>query len=317
MKKQQYQIFNLDEVRPKVLLVGNGLTYGTSIPWAILINQVSRDNVDVSRYEKKRYGNNSLEYHLPYNILTLATSVLDDQERHKKYTDALCKQEYPLNSTINRLIKLPFDAILTTNYTYEWEAELNPNYPKYSPKRKRDFAATTEDVADAKYLLHTYNQIIPKSPNIWHIHGELRRPSSMILSHDEYARYIHQILSHNKRQGNDYVNYYDKIKMKSWIDYFLVGDVYILGLSMDYTEFDLWWLLGRRLREKSGCGKMVFYEPLKAENKYKQLALHDCGVSIQNCGVDIDTDGTYNEFYQKAIHDIETNVIHGQCDMKD
>lgn len=307
MIKTQYNTFNLEVSRPKILVTGNGLIYENTIKWSYLLQKVSRENIDMSRYEKRRDKIGNIEFQVPNNILTLATSVIDDKERHKVYVDALKDYNQFSNSKINRLLKMPFDAILTTNYTYEWETELNPKYQKYSSATKRKFTETT-GVADAKYLLHTFNHITSESPEIWHIHGELRRPSSMILSHDEYARYIHKILSHNKARGYEYTKYFNNLKMKSWIDYFLLGDVYILGLSMDYSEFDLWWLLGRRMREKTGFGKVIFYEPASKDKSFKQFALNDVGVTVENCGVNMDNGGDYENFYQLAINDIELRI---------
>lgn len=311
MMRQRIKSFNLDNGRPKVLLVGNGLIYGSSVPWMKLIQSVSRDGVDISRYTMTE-GNDRVAFLVPNTVLTLATSITDDKERHEKYVDVLKENSYPANDNIDRLMRMPFDAVLTTNYTYELEASLNPKYPSLKPERKREFAAITGNMGDPKYLLHMFNLVRPEGPDIWHIHGELRRPSSIILSHDEYARFTHKILEHNTEQGNAYYKYKQDLKLKSWVDYFVVGDVYVLGLSFDYAEFDLWWLLGRRLREKTGQGEFVFYEPLSAKNQTKQQALSDSGVFVETCNVNIDSGGTYDEFYKAAIEDIENrmNRIH-------
>lgn len=303
MKTEQAATFNLDEVRPKILVMGNGLTYGTSVSWPELIRKVSRDNVDVSRYEETN-SDGRIRFVVPNTVLTLATSVTKDQERHRKYVDALKKESYPDNTNIRELLDLPFDAVLTTNYTYELEATLNARYPGLTSASKRNYAATTGKEADAKYLLHTFNRIKAGHPDIWHIHGELRCPSSMILSHDEYARYIHRILMHNEKCGNSYQNHRQDLRFESWVDYFLLGDVYMLGLGMDFSEFDLWWLLGRRLREKAGCGQIVFYEPYQSTNRTKQFALEDCGVTVETCGINLDAGDSYDAFYKAAIHDI-------------
>ena len=195
---------------------------------------------------------------------------------------------------------------MTTNFTYELEAELHPGYPGLTTESKRKYAYTTGDTKDAKYLLRTYNRL--EKRDIWHIHGELRRPSSIILSHDEYARLVHRILAYNENRGRDYEKYKNELKFKSWVDYFLVGDVYTLGLGLDFSEFDLWWLLGRRLRERAGCGKYIFYEPEKTDNHYKLLALQDAGVEVRSCGVTIRDGSDYARFYALAIEDIKSQV---------
>ena len=312
MKKGQFRYYDLDKHRPKVLLIGNGLTYDTSVSWSELIKKVSRDKVKVSYYEETETNGSHKRFLVPNTILTLVTSAIDDCERHQKYLSALNdesnKNGYPTNRKIEQLLNLPFDAVLTTNYTYEIESAIISRYPRLKASSKRKYAATTGKQPDNKFLLHTFNRLTPDSPDIWHIHGELRRPSSLILSHDEYARYIHQIILHNSDRGNDYVNYRNELKMKSWVDYFLVGDMYILGLGLDFSEFDLWWLLGRRLREKSGWGEFVFYEPKSVDNIIKQQALRDVGVKVENCNIDIDIDRRFDDFYYAAIEDINTRM---------
>ena len=308
MQAQKYKTFNIEERRPSVLVVGNGLVYNPRFSWAELIKKVSRPEVDVSRYEKGNTAPNVIFQLVPNTILTLATSVTEDTKRHKIYSDVLGDVTYPENEKLKQLLTFPFDAILTTNYTYEIETAIMPKYRELSSASKRKYAATTGEKADTKYLLQTYNKLSPETPDIWHIHGELRSPSSMILSHDEYARYIHRIMQHNEKRGHAYVKFRQELKFESWVDYFLLGDVYILGLGMDYSEFDLWWLLGRRLREKSGCGKLVFYEPEKEDNYYKLLALKDAGIAVENCGVKIIDGSEYESFYLKAIDHIRKQL---------
>lgn len=309
MNNKQYKIFNLDERRPQVLVLGNGLTYRLGISWNQLIKGVSRPDVDLSKYDKKNAPCDVSFQKVPNTIFTLATSARNDSERHAKYSKVLNTVKYTENDKIKRLLGMPFDAIITTNYTYEIEATALPRYPELKNESKRQYSYVTRTETDKKYLIHTYNRISPDGKDIWHMHGELRRPSSMILSHDEYARYIHQIMIYNEKRGNDYTNYRKELKFKSWIDYFVLGDVYILGLSMDYSEFDLWWILGRRLREKEECGRIIFYEPLKSENYYKQLALSDAGVNVETCGITINNDKDYDKFYEVAINHIQNNLL--------
>lgn len=308
MKNQAVKTFNLNQSRPQVLLVGNGMTYGTGLPWYQLIQQVVRNGVDIHPYEKTNQKGEVTGFHVPNTIVTLATSETDDAKRHQKYGNVFQKTNYAPNEWIKKLTALPFDAILTTNYTYELETALYPKYPALTQKSKAYYAFQTGKEDDAKYLIHTFNRIGKNNPDIWHIHGELRRPSSIILSHDEYARLVCGILNYNTKRGNDYEKEREALKFESWIDYFVMGDVYTLGLGFDFSDFDLWWLLGRRMREKTQCGKFIFYEPEKAANYYKQLALADAGAEVNTCGVTINTDDDYSKFYNLAIEDIREQI---------
>ena len=41
-----------------------------------------------------------------------------------------------------------------------------------------------------------------------------------------------------------------RVNVNSWLDLFFTKDVHIVGLSLDYVETDLWWLITYRARRK-------------------------------------------------------------------
>ena len=101
--------------------------------------------------------------------------------------------------------------------------------------------------------------------------------------------------------------------MKNWIDAFIMGDVYILGLGLDFSETDLWWLLNRKFNEKANHGKVYFYEPAKKSQKEKILLLKVFGVDVIDLGFKTENkDGKeeidYVDFYKKAISDIKEKL---------
>lgn len=317
-----YKTFDLDRQRPKVLLTGNGLVHSTGISWYDLIRKTARPGADASQFEIPGKSGKTV-FAVPNTVLTLAVSEIGDKQRHETYMKTLDPNnpnyEKPkkepdqekVQAEIERrkaLLALHFDALLTTNYTYEWEDMLHFGYSTLSRDQKQRYAYVIEGKRDAKYLLHTFNRFQEDKPDIWHIHGELRRPSSLILSHDEYARQAHAILSYNKRVRNGYAENRRALRFESWIDYLILGNVYILGLGMDYSEFDLWWLLGRRLREKCDCGSIIFYERETEATLYKQRALRNAGVMVNTCGSAIGKSMDYPAFYENAIEDIRKRI---------
>lgn len=305
-KHKQYKSFDLTKQRPQVLLLGNGLSRQKS--WHDFIKSVADKNVE-------KYSKNE-EFLLPNLILTSAvTDIKKDSERQNQYLKAFENYKYNDCLALNKLLSSNFDAILTTNYTYEIEYAIDKNYCDLTDNTKRDkYAKSTEEKYDDKYLIHTFNRLCNNgfANDIWHIHGEQRRKSSLILTHDEYARLIGKIIDHNKSVGNRYEHYYNNFKFKSWIDYAIMGDLYIVGQGFDYFEFDLWWLLLRRLREKAETGTVYFYEPEKSDNKYKLLALNDLDIKTLslNCKIDdsISLNEQYTDFYSKAIGNIALQV---------
>lgn len=298
---------------PQVIFVGNGLVYSSNCSWEELIEKTSRDDIDVTKYKRE----SERGFHIPNTLLTLVTANHNDTERHEKYISTINNTKYDRNEYIDELLKLPIDAFLTTNYTYEIEYAIKHDYPSLKDKTRYwdcTIKPTEKSKVDAKYLIHTYNKI-GDYPPIWHIHGEVRRKSSLILSHDEYARLVNKILDFNLSRGNDYLTCRDELKIKSWIDYFILGDIYILGCGFDFAEFDLWWLISRKLREKGKVGKIYFYEPISKNNKYKHLALIDIDVEVISFGIEIFENESnqrvkekYHDFYLKAIDDIKTKI---------
>lgn len=306
-----YKSFNLDKKYPQVILVGNGITRGSGIEWTKLIEKCARPGIDISSYKKDK------RFLVPNNILTLAALIVDDTKRHNSYSEQLSKIEYTNNELINKLIALPGDAILTTNYTYELEYSIDNKYPSLTDESKRQYMryASSRKIQE-KYLVRTYNKINDSSPDIWHIHGEIRRKSSLILSHEEYAKLVNKIIEYIQGRSDEYEKHRLDLKIKSWIDYFILADLYIVGFGFDFSEFDLWYLLNRRLREKTKTGRIFFYEPIEADNYYKVKALRDIGVKVEDFGIDVtkcensdDKAKMYSEFYSKAIEDIYSKMI--------
>ena len=295
---------DLTQKHPQVLLVGNGLTRSTGYSWHDFINNCAKDKIDIEKYKKDNV------FQIPNTILSLTVMETDDVQRHRRYIENLNKINYISNPHIDKLVKLPVDSILTTNYTYEIEYAIRDNYPDLTDNSKKKYAVAIK--SDAKYLVHTYNAF-NEFPPIWHIHGEARRKSSLILSHDEYARLTNKIIEYCNKRKDDYSIYNRDIHVKSWIDYFILGDLYILGFGFDFAEFDLWWLINRRIREKETKGKIYFYEPKTKDNKYKLLAMEDMGIKVESLGIEIEekdenADRKYNDFYNKAIDDIANKM---------
>ena len=288
--------FDLNKKFPNVLLIGNGAlkvcasASGTESPaWSDYILKIPKQPVDE---ELKK---------VPNTLLASILSPCQDECRGKAYLNTFKTLSLKNSSILNDLVSLGFDAILTTNFTYEIENCFLPNYSSLS--KKANYTRVTREKinktkVDSKYLLHTYNQF-KNSPPIWHIHGEIRRPSSIILTHDEYARLVHKILELNLFNKNKYIQFYNSVKYYSWLDYFLMSNLYIIGLSMDFSEFDLWWLLNRRMREKSTTGKIVFlgFDQSECTNRIlKKLNVH-----TESLNAKCKSDDSYIDFYCKAI----------------
>lgn len=303
---ENVKTFNLRLKRPQVVLIGNGLIFQKENCWKNIIKKIG--NLD-----------NGFDFsnEVPYSIQATVTTATKDSKRCESYQKVFTDEEkyhYCRYESLEKLVNLPFDAILTTNYTYEIENVFKPNFSSFNTNKQRKFAFSSSDrYKDTKYFIRTFNRLGNENINdlkdIWHIHGEIRRPSSMVLTHDEYARLIGKILEYNIKQKNKYQLDFESLTFYSWIDYFIMGDLYIIGQGFDFSEFDLWWLLSRRQRERGEVGKVIFYNPIKESDEAKIDALSQMGVKCKSFDICVDdNDGAYSEFYEKAIDDIQEEL---------
>ena len=213
----------------------------------------------------------------------------------------------------NKLLDLPVTDILTTNYSYELEAAAVGG-DTVTEKQIKKLAHHTAQVSrcESRGRFFTYNQL-PDSKRVWHIHGEARTPDSMVLGHYFYGNTVARMKAYLEQYGGLY-NHYQKHgqdkPMRSWLDAFIMGDVYVLGFGFDLSEFDLWWLLNRKKLEKADHGKVYFYQPRTADFNEKLELLKLMEVEILDCGFaeSYDRPCDYKAFYNAAIQDIKQKL---------
>ncbi|HBN9632407.1 TPA: SIR2 family protein [Pseudomonas aeruginosa] len=153
-----------------------------------------------------------------------------------------------------------FKVILTTNYDFTIEEAFA------GVLHHRAFLAP-----ESRYSLFRRHRAADK--DIWHIHGDIARPGSMLLGFDHYAgnlqkirnyvtdgidvKSVHYRVSSPVKNGN--LDFTINRQVYSWVDYFLRDHIHIVGLGMDFTEIDLWWLLLHKRRRLHQTGKVFFY----------------------------------------------------------
>lgn len=302
--------------RPKVLIIGNGIVRNGKNPsWEDMIKKLAAEE----------FKNIELPKSTPYSLKATVMTDKDDNDRFNKYYKQFSDDyHYEENEYLDRLLRLPFDTVLTTNYTYEIEHQLNKKYADLSRKTKGKYANHTSK-KDSRYLIHTFNRIPNneyKCNDVWHIHGEQRRKTSIILTHNEYIKLINKEVDYLHRRKNEYEENSDNIAFRSWIDYFVLGELYIVGLGLDFSEFDLWWLINRRFREninKNNMPPIHLFEPKYKNTKKGKAELPDsCKVlevmngEIFDMSVVIDRSqnneekaSRYQKFYKKTVTKIE------------
>jgi len=298
-----------------VLMIGNGINraFGKT-SWNALIDIIkTRDDINADQ----------LQIPMPLKAILLSDNKIDgqlksvDQNSQEVLYGMLESEEQ--TKMLRQILTIGFDHILTTNYSYELEiASLGKS--NISKKQLLNILAHTSQVkrVEQKFLLHSYNEVVCEGVNnkIWHIHGESRKPESIILGHYNYGSLMYKMKDYMDKRGKIYRNKEktdEIIDIESWLDAFVLGDVYVIGFRYDLSEFDLWWLLNRKAREKVHHGKVYFYEPepMIFDERLELLKVLD--VHVEHLGMKLTDDKEenghiYKEFYKKALDEIETKI---------
>lgn len=286
---------------PKVLLLGNGINRAFDFAsWDDLIKSISTKNLS----EDEEICMQNVPYPLQPVILTndhLGT-------RMKEISQPLSELRATPNEELllEKYASLPVDAILTANYTYELEKTLDNTF-KCVPgcKCKTRYKAYDGGGEYDTRQLHIYFRPIEEKPSIWHIHGEASRHNTMILGHYYYGKllskmqqYVSSLIARSKANNARAQD----LKIRSWIDYFMLGDVYIVGLGMALSEMDLWWLINCKKRHFPGTTVTLYKPDIKLEEK---LLAEAYGMKVETDGL-INND--YKAYYEWVCKELTNNL---------
>lgn len=235
----------------KTLLFGNGLNQLTTghISWKDLLDNIKKKN---------KFDNLQLPNTMIYERILMERPKLSDGifavEGNIKAEIADQMRNISTNEYYELIFKLGFKNYLTTNYDYSLNKTIEQN----------EFALKSNSTEDI-YSIRRNTSILDKKKNeigkIWNIHGEVDKPASIMLGLDHYCGSIGKLDAYLKgkyeyqdnKQSIRVNSITNKIKngdfdKVSWVELFFNSDVHILGLSLEYSETDLWWILNKRAR---------------------------------------------------------------------
>jgi hypothetical protein len=233
------------ELRNQALLIGNGLNDVTNhYKWKDLLDDLT-NFVEITQPKR----NHSKPFPLFYEEIYLSNL------RKNKYSEFKLKslignklRTFKPNEIHNRIKDLGFSEIMTTNYDYVIEEALGfDNYENQGVVKERTYSL--------------FRSIKKEMVRVWHIHGELGLPNSILLGYEQYSGQLQHIRNYVvSGTKEDYKNFQSRalismikdgtIDENSWLGLFFRQNIHIVGLSLDYTESDLWWLITFRARMK-------------------------------------------------------------------
>jgi len=296
----------------KTILFGNGLNYLSKdfISWKQLLDKIKGDNL----FENGKLPNTMIyERSIIGNPISFDTLTQKEEAIKKDIADML--NNFPSNSYFDRLAAINAENYLTTNYDYAVLQTYKSN-PSYEIINR-----STEGIYSIRRHKDIYFKGKLKS-KIWHIHGEIDTPPSIMLGLDHYCgsvgkidnyvkgRYEYQVEKKTIKTPSiiEKLNDKSKFDQSSWIELFFNSNVYIIGLGLDFSEIDLWWILNKRARFKLDNetkqlikNKVTFFSTTDDKDHIETLkSLH-----IEIVQIKLDS---INQKYEKAYDKILTSI---------
>lgn len=284
----------------------------------------------IKRYEYNEYNN--INFPMRMMARSLGKSrVIQKAIQEKIKLDFANEFKKEQKEFIEKLLNLDVTSILTTNYSFEFERSTIekcsigkiPCYYKNEVLEKDVLKDKTnesigkddklnkkENVLNEEYDrdIYQYIELRKNNKKLWHIHGIATRYESIVLDHYAYGKLLNKIQKHTKNIIMKFTS--SNYKMVSWVDYFLVGDVHILGFKFDLAEVDLWWLLSFKSRHFQ-FAKTYFYcmeeelEPeIKIMLKTYNVEIIDPRKSKSDAEGLINQQKNYKDFYALAIEEM-------------
>lgn len=285
-------------------------------------NRLSKDSVSWNELLKKIHPLLESTENIPYTVIyeqillerpAELPNILKDEEGLKiSIAELLAK--FKTNEFYEHLLELALPNYLTTNYEHSLQSTfkekfngiINDNSTEDVYSIRRNFSCIQDGVDYCK---------------IWHMHGDVSHPKSIMLGLDQYCGSVGKIDNYIKGKYDLTVNG-EKIKpvrieekLKSgnfdpysWIDLFFSTHVYIIGLSLEFSEIDLWWILNKRARLLKdrlidrNRNSIVFYS--KGENVERVKLIESFGITVKQGKAN----QSYEDFYMSAIRDIKSKV---------
>lgn len=214
------------------------------------------------------------------------------------------------SNNLNDVISCLGKNLLTTNYYSPVinGAGLSPDHLTFEIS-----TPICPDIRENTFSIFRGRRI--RNKTFWAIHGSSYDPTSITLGYRQYARYqanIHKYLMSGVKYSNAstlnsplYRNrpIFDFEKQEShysWVDLFLRDHIHIIGLTLDYSESILWWLITEKfnLQRKypNYIGGITYHQvakdgrlPVSVDQKLDML--EDLGVKVHVVDADTYLDG--------------------------
>lgn len=235
------------------ILFGNGINrlITTNISWSQLLDAIKGAN----KFKDDILPNTMIYERIVLQRLTKNKDILQD-EFEVKSDIANLLADISANEVYLEIFNLRAQHYITTNYDYGFVTSILSLPEILLPIEEY----STEDVYSIRRRKRIKNSKKAEK-NFWQIHGEIRKPATIMLGLDHYCGSIGKIDNYIKgnyryvSEGKEILESSIEQKFKessfnnsSWIELFFTSNIHILGFTFDFSEIDLWWVLNKRAR---------------------------------------------------------------------
>lgn len=179
------------------------------------------------------------------NLYRMHGQIEDENNTGKKIEDQLIKWFYEVGqlapTAVHRmLVDLKFDCYLTTNYDFALDKALSKSPAKFKFSYKEDNTSVIKAFLEE-------GKICPESGDtgVYHIHGKISDPASMIMSPRSYQIAVGELDKYWKEKKESE----EEKRKDGWLDLICTADVHICGFNPRPEESIFWYALEQRFLE--------------------------------------------------------------------
>ena len=330
--EEKFKFINkIKKDQQSTLLVGNGINRaieGNGKDWGDLLANLQ----NIFNAQHINLDNRFKPFPLSFEeILFAAHGPFDENLRTIKNNIAQAFYPSEPNRLHDRIMAShKIKDVITTNYDYTFEKVIQEGFNNQGVRLSKATSETKHSIKRRCYF-----ELEDSAKSIWHIHGEINHnqnftrnhyPSESIqIGYDHYVEYLNEIQQYLK--GLKYREQ-PKIEEKlrgniagvSWIDKLFTDRLIIVGLDLDFSEIDLWWLFNFRQKvfkrnPDIPINEIVFYQSVVAQNApenedeelSREIAFRKRGAKadvLTSLGIDYQEvpSISYEDYYQQVFN---------------
>ena len=285
------------------ILFGNGLNLlnGTT-SWDKLVHGIDDSSDDASIPNTFQYEAKIMKLTSPNEDFSKNSELSLKKEIATEMGKYMSNEIYRHLASIDNV-----DHYVTTNYDEVMEHTLNSIGYKTINWVRRETAYSLR----RRIVLANEG----KEKLLWHCHGEIFAPPTIMLGLDQYCGSVGRISEYLSgkykfKDGKDDMIvpkmserlYGDFGQINSWVDLFFISNVYIVGFSLLYEETDIWWVLTRRMRlikqGKKINNRIIFFGDVK---EGKEELFRSLGVEVYK-HKSVIKNNDYWPFYREVVN---------------